>query len=246
MGVGLLADDLTVELALGRDVDHDVRLDGRDAAEPAPRLQRPLAPVVALEPGGLAETGSRRVDPVLRVVALAHLDLTAPADAAAAAGRVEIDAEPSCGVEHGRARLDLAATSRGGEDDADGVGAHAHELPGRGARLKPRPRVDGATAGRPKPRQRVVSPTPGRPKQLHRPVSPGLGRGFSLAPRVCSTLTRPPPPCRVARPGRRAARRRPWPPNRRSVRSRLRSAGRCPSARRLPSPPAASPRAAGS
>ena len=42
---------------------------------------------------------------MLCVLALADLDLAAPADAAAAADRVDVDPEPPGGVEHGRAGL---------------------------------------------------------------------------------------------------------------------------------------------
>ena len=54
---------------------------------------------------------------MLRVLALAHLDLAAPADPAAAADRVDVDPEaPRC-VEDGRAGFELAAPPGGREDD---------------------------------------------------------------------------------------------------------------------------------
>ena len=55
------------------------------------------------------------------------LDLTARADAAAAADAVEIDAERAGGGEDGGAGRDAAALARGREDDEGIGGGHARD-----------------------------------------------------------------------------------------------------------------------
>ena len=91
-GLGALADDLLVDLALGRHVDDDVAEDLRLAAEAAAGGEAADA-VVALLDG---VEGGERVrgdgDAVLGEVAEGGADLALRADAAAAADRVEVDA----------------------------------------------------------------------------------------------------------------------------------------------------------
>ena len=61
------------------------------------------------------------VDAELGELALADLDLAAPADAAAAADRIDVDAEAARRLEQRRAQREAAALARGHEDD-EGVG----------------------------------------------------------------------------------------------------------------------------
>ncbi len=105
MGVGLLAHDLPVHLALGRDVDDELALDVGGAAEAAACREALVGGVRALHRTDRREVRRGRGDRVLRVLALAHLDLAATADAAAAADGVDVDPEAPRGVEHGRARM---------------------------------------------------------------------------------------------------------------------------------------------
>ena len=106
MGVGLLADDLPVYLALGRDVDHELALDAGGAAEPAAGREPAVARVGALDVAHRREVLGGGGDAVLRELALAHLDLAAAADAAPAADGIDVDAEPARRVEDGRAGLE--------------------------------------------------------------------------------------------------------------------------------------------
>ena len=97
---------------------------------------------------------------MLRVLALAHLHLAAPADPAAAADRVEVDAEPARGVEHGRARGRTRPAPRRREDDESVVGSRPRP-PSAGPR--------GRRAGPPSP-PRSPSPLPGDPRRAVRVV----------------------------------------------------------------------------
>ena len=60
--------------------------------------------VLRLDRAERGQVVGRGGDPVLGELADALLDLAAAADPAAAADRVDVDAEPAGGVEHGRAR----------------------------------------------------------------------------------------------------------------------------------------------
>ena len=123
VGVGLLADDLTVELALGWDVDDEVAGDGGNASEPAPLGEPALGGVPRLDLVGRREVGRRRRDAVLGMLALRDLDLTATADATAAADRVEVHAESPRRVEERRPVLEPSSPAGRREDD-EGVGGH--------------------------------------------------------------------------------------------------------------------------
>src|SRR5690606_31545492 len=68
-----------------------------------------------------------RVDAVLGEAALAELDLAAPADAAAAAHGVDIDAEHARGLEHGGAACERAALARRREHDTHLRGGFGRE-----------------------------------------------------------------------------------------------------------------------
>ena len=109
VGVRLLAHDLAVHLALGRHVDDELTDHARRAAEPARRREPTIVPVRALDVADRGQMRGRGDDRVLRVLALAHLDLATTADPAAAADRVDVDPEASRGLQHGRAVLEAAA-----------------------------------------------------------------------------------------------------------------------------------------
>ena len=142
MGVRLLAHDLPVHLALGRHVDHELALDARRAAEPAAGGEPLVGRVGALDRADRREMRGGGGDRVLRVLALADLDLAAPADAAAAADGVDVDAEPAGRVEHGRARLEPPAPPGRREDDevVGGAGTERH------AACRPPPAFPAAAA----------------------------------------------------------------------------------------------------
>ncbi len=112
MRVGLLAHDLPVHLALGRHVDHELTLDARGAAETAARGKAPVGGVGVLDLAHGGEVRGSRDDRVLGMLALAHLHLAAPADAATAADGVDVDPEPPRRLEHGRARARTGRAAR--------------------------------------------------------------------------------------------------------------------------------------
>ena len=135
MRVGLLAHDLAVELALRRDVDHDVAGDTGGAAEAAPvaraRGRRRSAP--RPRPAG------DRLDAVDVIPCFAcspsdDLDLAASTDAAAAADRVEVDTEPPRRLEHGRAVRRTGLACRTGVKTTSASGAVTTLRPSAGPR----------------------------------------------------------------------------------------------------------------
>ena len=159
--VGLLADDLAVELALGRDVDDEVTGDAGRAAEAASLRETTIGRVPRLHLGGRREVEAVETIAVLRVLALGDLDLAAAADAAAAADRVEVDAEPPRRLEHGRAVLEPSSPAGRGEDD-ECVGRRHDAALRRPSRPPRRPRVTS-------PPGRV--PVPGDPVRAVRVVA---------------------------------------------------------------------------
>ena len=132
-GFGALADDLLVDLGLGRDVDDDVGADLGLAPQAAAGGEAADAVVALLDgvEGGERDLGGE--DAVLGEVAEGGGNLALGADAAAAADRVEVDPEAPGGGEDRGAGGELAALARGGEDD-EGIGhartcrAHAPAL----------------------------------------------------------------------------------------------------------------------
>ena len=134
-----LADDRAVDLALGRDVDHDVPEDVRRAAQPRARDQRPAAVVVALRRAGGGEVVGGRGDGVLGERAERRLHLATAADAPAAAHRVQVDTQLAGRVEDGRAGAH-GAPPPGRHEDGDGGG-------GRLVAHGSRPAVLGAATG---------------------------------------------------------------------------------------------------
>ena len=117
VGVGLLPHDLAVDLGLGRHVDQQIAADLRVTPEPAVRGEAIAFAVALLGLGERDQVVGRARDPVLRERAAHRHHLAAPADPAAPADRVEVDAERTGGVEHARTVGNLAAPARGGEDD---------------------------------------------------------------------------------------------------------------------------------
>ena len=120
--VEALPHDLPVDLALGRDVDHDVAANVGGAAEPAASGQT-LGPVVlGFDRAGRGQVVGGRDDAVLGKLAHALLDLAASADPAPAADRIDVHAELAGGVEDRRPRLESAAPAGRREDDERFVG----------------------------------------------------------------------------------------------------------------------------
>jgi hypothetical protein len=144
VGVCLLADDLTVELALGWDVDHEIAGDGGNAPEPAPVGEPAFGGVPRLDLVGRREVGRRRRDAVLGMLALRDLDLTATADATGAADRVEVHAEPPRRVEERRPVLEPAAPPGRREDDERVACRHEAAALRRPSRPPRRPRIASA------------------------------------------------------------------------------------------------------
>ena len=120
--LGTLPDDLLVNLALGRDVDHDVALQPRLAAEPALRPESPPPAIALLDLAERRDMITRRADAVLGELALGDRDLTAPAQAAAAADRIDVDPEHARGLEQRCAERKTTALARRREDDERGFG----------------------------------------------------------------------------------------------------------------------------
>src|SRR5439155_7022666 len=108
---------------LGWNVDDRIAPEVGDAAEPAALTQSLGRAVLLLDRAERGQMIHCRRDPVLGELANALLDLTTAADPSAAADRIDVDAEPARGVEHGRPGLKPAAPSRRREDD-EGFVAH--------------------------------------------------------------------------------------------------------------------------
>src|ERR1700722_16821057 len=118
MRLRALAHDLAMHLALGRHINDEIAEDARLAAESAARRQR----AALVDPALLHRAPWRHMifrgkQRVLGEFALRDIDLTAPADAAAAADRVEIDAESARDLQHAGAVGDFVAFARRREDD---------------------------------------------------------------------------------------------------------------------------------
>ena len=126
-GIEVLAHDLAVDLALGRDVDHGIA-EQVDRARQAPvGGQGMLGAVGRLQLRGRGKVVGRGGDPVLRERSEARGHGTATADPAPAADRVDVDAERTSRVEDGGPGLYPATSPRRGEDDLRvGGGRVAH------------------------------------------------------------------------------------------------------------------------
>ena len=88
-----LPDDLAMDLALGRDVDEEVAVDHRPAAEPAIGGEASKAVVLRLVRTRRGQVRTAGGDPVLGELPLSRPDLAAAAESAPAADRIKIDAE---------------------------------------------------------------------------------------------------------------------------------------------------------
>ena len=113
----VLADDLAMDLALGRDVDEDVAADGRGAGQPpvgAEALVGSIGRLEVREPRQVIRPGG---DAVLRERPDALRHLAAAADPAPAAHRIDVDTEGARRVEDRRALGEPAAATRRREDD---------------------------------------------------------------------------------------------------------------------------------
>src|SRR3954451_17773446 len=163
--VEALADDLAVDLALGRDVDEDVAADLGRAGQPPVRRKTLLLAVGRLEDSERRQVSGLGDDPVLRELAETLGHLAAAADAAPATHGVDVHAERARRVEDRRPRREPTATAGRGEDDERVV---SHVSQGTVARRYP----TAATARR-LMRRRLTSPsgTGTRWAVIHRPQS---------------------------------------------------------------------------
>ena len=118
--LGAFPHDLLVDLALGRDVDHDVAQEPRLAAEAALAAEPAAAAIALLDLAERRDVVVRRADAVLGELALGDRHLAAPAQAAAAAHRIDVDAERARDLEQRRAEREAAAPARRREDDERG------------------------------------------------------------------------------------------------------------------------------
>ena len=122
--LGALAHDLLVDLALGRDVDDEIALDQRRAAQPAAVGERAARGVARLPLARRAQIAGRALDPELGEAARAGLHLAAAAEAPPPAHRIEIDAELPRGIKDRGAGGEPPALAGRGENDEGGF-AHA-------------------------------------------------------------------------------------------------------------------------
>src|SRR5579872_6896680 len=128
---GALAHDLALNLRIRRHVDDEIAADFRLAAEAAAVLERSaLLDIALLDAVPGRDVIGRRDDAVLGEMARRDLDLAAAANAAAAADRIEIDAEAAGRFEHARAFRQALALARRREDNEM---IAQHLLPGAAA-----------------------------------------------------------------------------------------------------------------
>ena len=121
MRLRALADDLPMDLAFGRHVDDEIAANPGLAAEPPTgRKRSALRGVAGLDFARWRHMIGARMNGVLGEIALGDVDLTAAANASAAADRIEIDAERARGFEQTRAVGELAPLAGGCENDAMG------------------------------------------------------------------------------------------------------------------------------
>jgi hypothetical protein len=117
-----------VDLTLGRHVEYDVAQDLCCAPKAAAGVENPAPVVLVLRGSWRREVLGCRGQRVLRELAEGRPHLAPAADAAAAAHRVEVDAEPAGCVEHGRARRHASSlTGRHEDDDGIGRGRSGHD-----------------------------------------------------------------------------------------------------------------------
>ena len=98
--VDRLAHNLSVDLAVGRYVDHQVAKHLRRAPETPLVGKRSATRIAVLDGAGGTEVAGRHGDPVLGELAKGGFDLATAADAPTAAYRVEVYPKPAGRVEH--------------------------------------------------------------------------------------------------------------------------------------------------
>ena len=101
-GIGLLADDLLVDLRFRRHVDDEIAHDPGLAGKAASGGKAAQLVVALLDLGEFRDMRAARCDAVLGEFALAHVHLAAPADGAPAADRVDVDAQRPRRLQHRR------------------------------------------------------------------------------------------------------------------------------------------------
>ena len=137
-----LAHELAMDLALRRHVDDEIAQHAGGTGEPPAGGER-LAPRIGrLDLGEGREVLVQGRDAVLGELALAEGHLAAPANAAAAAHRIDVDAERARGAQDRRAERKAPAPARWREDD-ERIRRHGGACP-RAGRATPRPRTPPA------------------------------------------------------------------------------------------------------
>ena len=156
--VEALAHDLAVDLALGRHVDHGRRRGRAPCSRAGGPAARPLLGARTSPRARRAARGASRheVMPCFGELAVARLDLAAAADPAAAADRVDVDAERAGGVEDGRARRRTGRAGPDGVKMTSASSATGGRSPVSRAGRRPRPRRRRRPAGPARPRRRVA------------------------------------------------------------------------------------------
>src|SRR5579872_7224575 len=114
MGFGALAHDLAVHLRIRRHIDDEIAADFRLTAKTAAIRQRPpFVHITLFDRIPRRHMIDGRGHAVFGEMAARDFNLTASANAAAAADRIEIDAEPARRLQHaGAFREPLALTGR--------------------------------------------------------------------------------------------------------------------------------------
>jgi hypothetical protein len=115
--VGILADHLRVDDGILRDVDDQVAEDLGRAGQPAAGLEIAFLGVAHLVAAEGRDVLVGRGDAMLGEDTFLHIDLAAPADAAAAADTLDMHAQLPRGIEHRRVCRETAALARGHEQD---------------------------------------------------------------------------------------------------------------------------------
>ena len=126
---GTLADHLFVDLGFSRHIDHDVALKQSLAAQAAAGLEPALFIIAGFDLGKCAEVFSFRDNAVLGKFAFCDIDLAAPANSAAAADAVDVNAEVTRRGQHrGAAREPATFAGRSEYDQSVAFVLLAHAL----------------------------------------------------------------------------------------------------------------------
>ena len=111
------ANDLFVNLAFGRHVDHHIALHAGLAAKPTPGRQATDAIIAGLDGVPVAQRAGLHGDAVFGKFAITRRNLAFRTDTTSAANRIQIDAKLAGGGQDRRAMREAAAFARGGKDD---------------------------------------------------------------------------------------------------------------------------------